>query len=240
MNINRTCPYCGSNNIITEIAIKITGTLLEDGTVEPKDYWTHDKLKETITETSSQNMDGFCKDCGRYFPFSWQKGFFGNEDNSMLYLVEYGKLLPKEHKNYNKYNIVYDRKRAYYDFKQYFTLYPLDEIVKFKEKYKIDEKTNNYYIIITEQARLNQLPEDFNINEKPSGCNYSPIRIVYYEGIENGKPFYITNAPVNNALANRKLKKEQTQINQEQQETKAETITKEKEEKTDTTEIKNN
>lgn len=224
MNIKTTCPYCGSNNVITEIAIKITGTLLEDGTVEIKEYWNNDKLKEIISETPAEFMDGFCKDCGRNFPFTWQRGFHQDISNNILYLVEYGKIINKNHKNYNKYNIVYDKQRGYYDFKQYFTINPAEDIAQFKAKYKVNEKTDNYYIIISEQALIHQLPENFNINQKPEGCNYDPIRIAYYEGRENGKPFIITGAPVNNALASKRHKKEKDNYEKIQNDTTEETI----------------
>ena len=169
-------------------------------------------------------MDGFCKECGRNFPFSWKKGYYQDLTDRILYLVEYGKIINKNHKNYNKYNIVYDKNRGYYDFKQYFTLNPADEIAKFKEKYKINDKTDNYYFIISEQAVMSQLPENFNINQKPNGCNYNPIRIAYYEGRENGKPFYITNAPINNALLNKKPKHQEPTKEETDKTNKEETI----------------
>ena len=224
MTINTTCPYCGSENVTTEIALKVTGTLKPDGTVELKQYWNNETLKEAVAETPAEFMDGFCKECGRNFPFSWKKGYYQDLTDRILYLVEYGKIINKNHKNYNKYNIVYDKNRGYYDFKQYFTLNPADEIAKFKEKYKINDKTDNYYFIISEQAVMSQLPENFNINQKPNGCNYNPIRIAYYEGRENGKPFYITNAPINNALLNKKPKHQEPTKEETDKTNKEETI----------------
>ena len=71
---------------------------------------------------------------------------------------------------------------------------------------------------------MSQLPENFNINQKPNGCNYNPIRIAYYEGRENGKPFYITNAPINNALLNKKPKHQEPTKEETDKTNKEETI----------------
>lgn len=74
--INTKCPYCGSDDMTADIDVRITGDLLEDGRIIARHYWTPLELtEESIAGASSQDIQGFCSNCGKYCSFDWEKGF---------------------------------------------------------------------------------------------------------------------------------------------------------------------
>ena len=83
MAVNNKCPYCGSDKIVANVDIRITGKLDERGEIHALDFWKGSALDtEAIAETPSKDIHGFCSDCGEYCNFSWGTGFFTDKDES--------------------------------------------------------------------------------------------------------------------------------------------------------------
>ena len=203
-NLNTYCPYCGSPNMTADIIVKITGNLNANGNIIAKDIWTPETFtNEVIPSSTEENIKGFCKDCRKTCNFSWQKGYIVDKNmakDTKVYLVEYGELLPKEDEEYDAYNIVYDNQYGYYDYEVKYSFDFMKTINTLKEIYKINEKADNYYIIVTAQGTLNDFDDDFDIDDGPEDCDYNMKSVVYYEGKINGKPIKMKDTTINNAL----------------------------------------
>ena len=113
-----------------------------------------------------------------------------------VYNIDIGRVLPIRSEDAKFFGYVYDSKRGYHDFKQVMSEDPLAELDGIKKKvfasrhYPFDR--NNYYVVITRQgSKFRQTDE----------IDYFPSKIVYYEGLENGVPFVIEGAKVENELS---------------------------------------
>jgi DNA-directed RNA polymerase subunit RPC12/RpoP len=73
--MNVQCPYCGSENMTVDCDIRITGILQPNGKIVVKDWWGLNELNNTVSISSSSDMQGRCADCGEYCSFSWESGF---------------------------------------------------------------------------------------------------------------------------------------------------------------------
>ena len=86
--MNHKCPYCGSSKMTVDVDVRVTADLLEDGTIRCRDIWTPDVLtEEQIASSSSEDIHGFCNDCGLNCDFDWEQGFVIKQGNKPVHNV---------------------------------------------------------------------------------------------------------------------------------------------------------
>lgn len=202
--INFCCPYCGSTDITADVIVKVTGELMGDGKIIANDYWTPDTFtNEVFPAVPEEDITGFCKKCGKTCKYSWEEGFILDREiakDTKVYLVEYGEILLSDNDEFDSYNIVYDKQFGYYDYEQQYTFDFMKTIKSLKEYHKINDKADNYYIIATDQGKLDNFDKNFKIDDGPENCDYDMDSVVYYEGRVNGEPIKMKNTNIKNAL----------------------------------------
>lgn len=73
--MNSKCPFCGCKDMILDVDIRVSAVVLPDGKVKAKDFWDYNEINNAINESSCEDMQGFCPNCGGYCDFSWKEGF---------------------------------------------------------------------------------------------------------------------------------------------------------------------
>lgn len=91
-----------------------------------------------------------------------------------VYLVDVGVLLSKEHEEFEKYAIVYDKRYGYYDEDQFYTR-TKEEAIEYVKKY-VEEGVDLTYGIISNAT----LPDDYDFENDSFGPEKYELSDVIY------------------------------------------------------------